>query len=311
LNVLSLFDGISCGRVALDRAHIKVDNYYASEIDKHAIAVSKDNWKDIIHIGDVTKVSFADGVLYTETGNHFVGKIDLVLGGSPCQSISNLGNKEGLEGKSGLFYHWLRIKNEVNPKYFLLENVVGKKSALEEISNLVGVEPIKICSSMFSAQKRNRLYWTNIKVSDKYPVYSPNLVDILEDYPGEESILTEGRLRWLLSDKGQQCIAKKYSNINPTKAACLTARSDASWNCNYIERDGKYRKLSCVEYERLQTLPDNYTKAVLPRERYKSIGNGWTVDVIVHILKGIVTEQEKVFLERVVSKDTIQLENVT
>jgi len=306
LNVLSLFDGISCGRVALDRAGIKVDNYYASEIDKHAIAVSKDNWKDIIHIGDVTKVSYKDGVLYTESGNYNVGKIDLVLGGSSCQSISNLGNKEGLEGKSGLFYHWLRIKNEVNPKYFLLENVVGKKSSLDEISRLVGVEPIKICSSLFSAQSRARLYWTNIEVSNKYPVTSPNLVDILVSWPGAESILTEGRLRWLLSDKGQACVAKRYANINPTKAACLTARSDASWNCNYIEKNGQYRKLSCVEYERLQTLPDNYSMSVHTRERYKSIGNGWTVDVIAHILKGIVTDKEKAFLETIQLQDVVE-----
>ena len=287
MNVLSLFDGVSCAMVALDRAGIPVDNYYASEIDKHAIAVSKDNWKDIIHIGDVTKVSFADGILRTECGDYNVGRIDLVLGGSPCQSLSNLGDGNGLAGKSGLFYHWLRIKNEIDPEYFLLENVVGKKSGINEITQLVGVPPIKICSSLFSAQTRSRYYWTNISVSEVYPSNSPNLVDVLEAEPGADCILTDGRLRWLLSDKGQATVAKRYANINPTKAACLTARSDASWNCNYIESNGQYRKLSCVEYERLQTLPDNYTKAISDTQRYKSIGNGWTVDVITHILKGI------------------------
>jgi site-specific DNA-cytosine methylase len=150
----------------------------------------------------------------------------------------------------------------------------------------VGVSPVKINSSLLSAQQRNRLYWTNIKVEQPDDL-GINLVDVLEENPGQESVLSAGRLRWLLSDKGQHCVEKRYASINPVKAACLTARSDASWNCNYIESNGVYRKLSCIEYERLQTLPDNYTKSIKTTERYRSIGNGWTVNVIAHILKGI------------------------
>lgn len=164
INVLSLFDGMSCGRIALERAGIKVNNYYSSEIDKHAIKVADHNWPQDsrYRLGDVTKIKYENGVLYSERGNFNVGKIDLLIGGSPCQSISNLGKNEGLAGKSGLFYHWLRIKEEVNPQHFLLENVVGNKEAISAISNLVGVEPVNINSSLVSAQKRRRLYWTNI-----------------------------------------------------------------------------------------------------------------------------------------------------
>lgn len=127
INVLSLFDGMSAGRIALERAGIPVNQYYASEIDKHAIKVSKTNWTDVVHIGDVTKVSYKDGVLHTENGDFNVGSIDLVIGGSPCQSISNLGKGEGLDGKSGLFWHFHRLISEVNPKNFILENVSGNK----------------------------------------------------------------------------------------------------------------------------------------------------------------------------------------
>ena len=284
--VLSLFDGISCGRVALERAGIPVKAYYASEIDKHAIKVSKDNWKGIIHIGDVTKVSYKDGILYTECGEYEVGKVDLIIGGSPCQSISNLGDGSGLQGKSGLFYHFLRILGEVEPSKFLLENVSGKRSAIDEITKTVGVEPLKINSNLFSAQNRERLYWTDIQgIEVPQTQFEKNLIDILEGGMPTTSTLSPGRLKWIMSEKGQECVNKRYANIDPIKAACLTARSDASWNCNYVTHNGVLTKLSCVEYERLQTLPDNYTKTVSDSNRYKALGNGWTVDVIAHILK--------------------------
>ncbi len=128
IKVLSLFDGMSCGQIALDRLGYEVE-YYAAEINEPSVKVTKYNYPNTIHIGDVTKIYFSDGVLYTENGEFNVGSFDLVIGGSPCQSISNLGKKEGLEGKSGLFYHWLRIKNEVNPVYWLLENVRGSKKS--------------------------------------------------------------------------------------------------------------------------------------------------------------------------------------
>jgi site-specific DNA-cytosine methylase len=287
LNVLSLFDGMSAGMIALERANIPVSSYYASEIDKHAIKVSQANYPEIIRIGDVTKVSYADGLLTTENGKFYVGKIDLVIGGSPCQSISNMGDGSGLEGKSGLFYHYLRILDEVKPTKFLLENVVGNKSAIAAITREMGVQPTLIDSNLVSAQNRKRYYWTDINDVSQPSDKGILLKDILEDSSSESSVLSESRLRWLLSDKGQATLAKRYANLDGVKAACITARSDASWNSNYVTRNGKITKLSCVEYERLQTVPDNYTACVSDSQRYKVLGNGWTVDVIAHIFKGI------------------------
>jgi len=281
MNVLSLFDGISCGRVALDRTGIEVTNYYASEIDKYAIKISEDNHPDTIQLGDVTQ---------WETWDIDWSSVDLILAGSPCQSISNLGYGSGLEGKSGLFYVFFGILNHVrnlNPKVkFILENVQGNKKALQTIDTLMGVESVLINSNLFSAQNRKRLYWTNIDI----PPITPKdikLIDILESGVPKDSILSAGRKRWLLSEKGQEKVRKRYANIDPEKAGCLTARSDASWNSNYVTRNGELTKLTPVEYERLQTLPDNYTSCASNSQRYKAIGNGWTVDVIAHILRGL------------------------
>lgn len=279
MNVLSLFDGMSCGRIALERAGIHVDNYYASEIDKHAIKVSQANYPDIIQLGDITKHSEWDIDW---------GSIDLVIGGSPCQSISNLGDGSGLKGKSGLFYSYLDCLEKAAPKHFLLENVKGNKDAVADITRLMGVNPITVNSNLLSAQNRLRLYWTDIDFElpiDKGIVLS----DILEDGIPEDSILSPGRLRWLLSKKGQATLSKHYASLDPIKASCLTARSDASWNSNYVTRKGQITKLTPVEYERLQTVPDNYTACVSKSQRYKMVGNGWTVDIIAHILKGIDT----------------------
>ena len=290
MNVLSLFDGLSCGMIALDRLGIEITNYFASEIDKHAIKVSKHNWGDkITHIGDVTKISYENGVLCTEVGD-FEVEIDLIIGGSPCQSISNLGDGSGLDGKSGLFYKYLELKNAVvgrNPKAkFLLENVVGNKKAIQEISKEMGVQGVLFNSNLLSAQNRARYYWTNITF-DLPSDQGILLKDILEEGVPEDSILTPGRARWIASEKGKQCIEKRYAVIDPVKANCLTARSDASWNSNYVTREGQLTRLTPIEYERLQTVPDNYTASVRNSERYKMLGNGWTVDVIAHILKGL------------------------
>lgn len=289
MNVLSLFDGMSAGMIALERAGIKVDNYFASEVDKHAIKVSKTNWSNIIHIGDVTKVSYRQGVLYTESGQYDV-KIDLLIGGSPCQSLSNLGDGSGLDGKSGLFYHYLRIREEIEAENselkFLLENVVGKKSGIDEISKLMNVDAVLFNSNLVSAQNRARYYWTNIDFnipSDKGLVVK----DILEEGVPELSILTPGRAKWVVSESGKQCFDKRYAVLDPIKANCLTARSDASWNSNYVTREGQITRLTPIEYERLQTVPDNYTSCVRTSERYKMLGNGWTVDVIVEIIKSL------------------------
>ena len=240
MRVLSLFDGMSCGQIALNRIGKTPSIYFASEIDKHAIAVTQANYPETKQLGDVCNLDTKK-----------LGSIDLLIGGSPCQSISNLGKKEGLDGKSGLFYEYLRCLEEISPKNFLLENVVGNKLATDTISKLLGVEPILFNSNLVSGQNRARLYWTNIEFSlpKNKDIF---LLDVLDEVIHPTSILTESRLKWLTSEKGQGCIKKRYASIDPVKAQCLTARSDASWNCNYVTRSGVLTKLSVEEYEKLQ-----------------------------------------------------------
>lgn len=326
MNVLSLFDGISCGRVALDRCGITVNRYFASEIDKHAIQVSRDNWEDVVHIGDVSKVSFREGVLYTEFGSHNVEKIDLLLAGSPCQGFSLAGKQLAFDDeRSKLYFEFERILAEVkehNPQVrFLLENVKMKQEHKDVITERLGVNPVAINSSLVSAQNRYRLYWTNIAEITQPKDEGKVLEDVLEDAVDEKHYIKAGRLSWL-QRYGEVKEKEGYVAFNPIKAKCLTARREPSWNTTYIVQwprgsnkgglralDGKtpalttsswqhnnlllqegwVRRMTPVECERLQTLPDNYTEAVADSHRYKALGNGWTVDVIAHILKSMHT----------------------
>lgn len=322
IKVLSLFDGISCGRVALERAGIEVDEYYASEIDKHAIKVSKDNWKDIVHIGDVTKVSFKDGTLYTENGEYNVGKIDLVLAGSPCQGFSMAGKQLAFDDpRSSLYFVFERILSEIKQESpdvkFLLENVKMKKEYKDVITERLGVEPVVINSNLVSAQNRYRLYWTNISDNIEQPEDKGILLkDVVQEQVDEKYYIKGGRLKWL-NNFGEVKVKDGYIAFNPVKAKCLTVRAEPSWNCtyilqwphgtnsggyraidgktpamttsswesnNYLLSEGMVRKLTPEECEVLQTLPIGYTKCVADGHRYKALGNGWTVDVIAHIL---------------------------
>lgn len=276
MNILSLFDGISVGRLALSLSGIPVDKYYACEIDRHAMQVAQANWPSNIQLGNVLSVDPTT-----------LPPIDVMFAGFPCQSISNLGKGEGLAGKSGLFWEFVRLKAALKPTYWLVENVVGLKSAIDEVTATLGVEPIRICSSTLTGQRRARLYWTNIPGVTTPVDIGINLLDVLEAGIPPLAVLTPGRARWLASDKGQSCVRNGYANIDPDKAGCLTARSDASWNSNYVSREGLLTRLTPVEYERLQGLPDGYTSCVRTSERYKAIGNSWTAPVIAHILNNI------------------------
>ena len=289
MRVLSLFDGIACGRVALERAGFNVEKYYASEIDKNAIKVALTNWPDIIEIGDVTKLNFEKN----KNKN-----ISLLLAGSPCQDFSIL-NKErkGLAGnKSSLFWYFVEALRVIKPKYFLLENVVMKKEHEEEISNILGVKPIKIDSALLSAQHRTRLYWTNIPnilpPSDK-KIYLRDIILPWEE--AEEGYLSPGRLKWFLGPNGRRCLeVGRAHEVTPNdKASCLTAWSNKSWNSNYLLQDGKYRAFTPVEYERLQTLEDDYTAGITKHQRWWALGNAWTVDVIAYLLSFIPEEDKK------------------
>lgn len=277
LRVLSLFDGISCGRVALERAGFEIETYYASEIDEYAIKVAMSNYPDIIQIGDVTKVN---GINYKN--------IDLLIGGSPCQDLSSCHIGEGLDGqKSGLFFEYLRILHEVKPKYFLLENVVPrKKEDQDKMTELIGVEPIFINSSEFSAQNRPRLYWTNIPFLKEYPNSNEIVLDILED---KESFTYE-RPNWLNNKWGTKTRFDQLFDCYG-KASCLTATMWKGQKASYTkDNNGRVHKFTPIECERLQALPDNYTSCLCNTKRYQCIGNGWTVDVIAHIFKGLKAE---------------------
>lgn len=310
--VLSLFDGMSCGMLALKRAGIQVDSYFASEIAKYAVQVSKKNWPDIIHIGDVTQVRYKDGMLHTQFGSYET-KIDMVIGGSPCTSFSVAGNGSGFDGESGLFFEYLRILREVNPQYFLLENVVMKKQWEEVINSELGVKPIMINSALVSAQSRRRLYWTNIDGITQPQDKGVLLKDVLQDSVGSEFFYSEKAISYLDRSK----INKRFANYSDSnKSCCLVANFCKSLPYNvYVDKEKSYcltsnyanmacvnynkgqgqivfdnnsiRKLTPIECERLQTLPDDYTSGVSNTQRYKMIGNGWTVDVIAHIFSFI------------------------
>jgi hypothetical protein len=312
MKVLSLCDGMSCGQIALERAGIKVDVYFAAEIKDIAIKVTKANYPNTIHIGDVNKISYKDGTLYTENGNFYVGHIDLVMFGSPCQTFSiamtaekriGLADKE----KSGLFFECYRILQEVKPTYFLMENVASMKNEDRDlITSMMGVEPIRINSEIIAPTLRDRYYWTNIP-----SVTVPKRVDIKL-----QNILTSG---YTNRDKGH-CMTvvdcrplttpvkmfhryyyKGFGNLifeskdHFTKCAEYYNkhyRGMKAYDIPVGETDifNGVRFMNQTELERCQTVPEGYTKCLTRNEAADVLGDGWTVDVIAHILKHIPTE---------------------
>jgi len=303
--VLSLFDGISCGQIALDRAGIKVERYFASEIKQHAIDVTKQNFPSTIHIGDVTKVSFNNGMLNTENGNFNVGKIDILIGGSPCQDFSAAkvhNGQLGLDGdKSKLFYEYLRILKEVNPKYFLLENVRMKKEYKEQLDTYLGVEGVYIDSKLVSFQTRARFYWTNIpnitQPNDRnisFQDFKDNNIDNIQEQ-GVIPNKTPSRLRMWNYGNGHE-VGKPSSckNItNSDKIGCVTRKQDRAPNSGMIEYNGWCRYLTNKELEAAQTVPVGYTNGLTRSQVEDVLGDGWTVDVIVHILSFIPKTREE------------------
>lgn len=308
MNILSLFDWISCGRLALERAGIQVDNYFASEIDKYAIQVSKKNYPDTIHIGSVTDVYYNWWSLYNCNQDEpiFNWNIDLLIGGSPCQSFSIAGKQEWFDGKSWLFYEYLRILKKVKPKYFLLENVKMKKEFQDQISKELGCNPIEINSSLVSAQSRKRLYWTNIPWIEQPKDKNIFLKDILEDTVDEKYFMTIEQFKNLWFESLQRLYFEKAPTLSTMggwhrqpKILCnlynqriMIEKCWTLWTGQWftnkqwyqvIEWLHRIRKVTPLECERLQTLPDNYTEWVSNTQRYKAIGNWWTVDVIAHI----------------------------
>ena len=289
--VLSLFDGISCGQLALERVGVKVDKYFASEINQSSIKVCMTNFPNTIQLGDVRNIRTSD-----------LPKIDLLIGGSPCQDLSGAKpNGEGLNGeKSKLFYEFVRILQELKPTWFLLENVKMKKEWQNIISNILGVQPIEINSNLVSAQNRQRLYWTNIpnisKPKDKGILIKDIIYDdtykIFSDERIEKTkIATKKYLRWDLSGKGYQ--SQNDRAYYKKGKLCTLPHVNPSNKLNIVLEDGRYRRLHPIEAERAQTLPDNYTKGLSDGKRLSIIGDGWTVDVIAHILSHINNNEVK------------------
>lgn len=280
--VLSLFDGISCGKVALDRAGIKVKKYYASEIDKFAMQVSEKNHPDIIQLGDVTSWRSWD-IDWENVG--------LLIGGSPCQGFSFAGKQLNFnDDRSKLFFVYVDILNHiksVNPDVkFLLENVKMKAEWQDVISGYLGVKPIRINSALVSAAKRDRLYWAN------FDVEMPDDKGITFDDINQHSTdwLSDTYIDKVSKWKAQQDPIANTTFIGTnSKLPCLTARGyNQSHSGMILISDGnKYRYLTNNEAELAMTLPVDYTAGITDRERAKCIGNGWTVDVIAHIFKGL------------------------
>jgi DNA-cytosine methyltransferase len=340
MNVLSLFDGMSCGMIALDRLGIKVDKYYASEIDKYAIEVSQNNYPEIIQIGDVCNIKAED---YQD--------IDLILSGSPCQGFSFAGKQLAFDDpRSALFFEFIRLLKEIKPKYFLLENVNMKKEFLDVISEQVsscypelpfGIERIKINSALVSAQNRVRWYWTNIPEITQPKQRGIVLRDILETNSFENSAETHDtpkQIATAIDVNGHDILKRVYSEDgkSPVVTTCGGGNTEpkvvaGAWRGRSLDESGKnvawketkpkqmlelrkdeksnsltsvrkdnivsltrdtdqdvyWRKITPIEAERLQTVPDNYTDCVSTTQRLKCLGNGWTIEVITHILKNM------------------------
>lgn len=289
MKVLSLFDGISCGMVALERAGIPVDRYVAYEIEPNAIKISKKNYPQIEHCGDVTVADFSQ----------YLG-FDLLIGGSPCQSLSIVQSKtrQHLDGKSKLFFEFVRAMEEVNPRYFLFENVASmNKESEQAISELLGCQPIFIDSKDYSAQSRPRLYWTNIPVEDVDCTNNEVLKNVMVpadqvpnkywySFPVANLDMTKQICGTLVHNNHE--MHKRIFNPD-FKCHTLTCVGGGNQQKKVMD-NGRPRKLMPIEYERLQTLPDGYTEGISDGARYSAIGNGWTVDVIAHILRGVKCE---------------------
>jgi site-specific DNA-cytosine methylase len=303
MEVLSVFDGISCAQVALQRAGIKVNKYYASEIDKEAIKITQKNFPNTIQLGSITEITGLHNILkLTRLHN-----IDLLIGGSPCQGFSLAGKQLNFnDERSKLFFEFVRLLKEFNPKYFLLENVLMKKEYQDVISNCLGVQPIKINANLVSAQDRSRLFWTNIPVNGLPVDRKIFLRDIIEE-AGED--ITE---RMLKKVPGTLAYNKTWGNVRTLnqKAKTLTAsgQSIANSGATNIKLDnGRYKKLTPIECERLQSLPDNYTLgASSDTQRYHMTGNAFNVDVVAFILSHINLGNS--FLEAAASSENMKQE---
>lgn len=297
MNVVSFFDGKSGGQIALERAGIKVDNYFACETNKYSSEVTYKNYPNTTHLGDVTKVFAKD-----------LPKIDLLIGGSPCQGFSFAGKQLNFEDeRSKLFFEFVRMLNEsreTNPDVlFLLENVKMKKDSQDVITQYLGVEPVEVNSNRVSAQNRKRLYWTNIRGFTQPQDRGITIKDIIDlDYIPKRwenhaienmknidvDFVNKNNLFFVKGDIISRKNPKRQYGMSLDK--CFTLRC-AQKHGVYI--DGNVRFLNRREYERLQTIPEGYTDCVSENQAMNMLANGWTIDVIVEFFKHINLEKNK------------------
>jgi len=289
MNVLSLFDGISCGQLALQRAGIKYDNYFASEIDKYTLAVTQHHYPNTIQLGDITNWQ-----------NWNLPPIDLLMGGSPCQGFSCAGKRLNFDDpRSKLFFDFADILKYCQPQHFLLENVRMSQRYQDIISKILDVQPIVINSALVSAQNRKRLYWTNM-LNIMQPIDTKAFwSDIQIDNADGVFYYTKKSFDWIFHDARRATKYFEYSKDTNVKMQTLEAshyKGYSNQRCFGINDNGKTRYIHPIECERLQTIPDNYTLVRHPTrinrmmsrtQRYKMLGNAWTVDIIAHILRGI------------------------
>lgn len=302
--VLSTFDGMSCVQIALRQLGIPIKQYLASEIDKYPIQITQKNYPDTIQLGDVTKVFAKD-----------LPPIDILVGGSPCQGFSFAGDQLAFDDpRSALFFEFVRLIKECKPKYFLLENVRMKKEFLDVITEQLGVEPIFINSALVSAQNRQRYYWTNIPNVQQPEDRGLVLKDILEDSDWftdrdkshclDANYFKGGNLKSYFEKHRRQLVFNKPIQVGTAdikgfdiikrvyspegKSPTLTTMQGGHRQPKVAEDETRWRKLTPLECERLQTVPDNYTEGVSNTQRYKMLGNGMTVEVIKHIFRSIL-----------------------
>lgn len=312
MRVLSLFDGIGCAALAFKRAGIEIEEYYSSEIDKNCLKLLETKYPNHIQLGDICQIADED-----------VPVVDIVVGGSPCTSFSRSGNGTGFDGESGLFWEFVRVLNTTKKKnpnvLFLLENVVMKKEWQDIITGALGVEPIMIDSTLVSAQKRQRLYWTNIQGVEQPQDKGTILLDVVRsviDSKDAEKLGTD--FKWYDEELGSYCVVNgttkgylevsEFDSVNLDFPTSKTRRgrvgklkaNTLNTGCNQgFFFDGEVYKFNALECERLQTLPDNYTEGFSDSIRRNMIGNGWTVDVISHIFSYIpkVSKWDKRFMD--------------
>lgn len=294
MRVLSLCDGISGGQQAFDMLGIKFDGventYYASEIADYSIKITQKNYPNTIQLGNMTELN--------EDKLNELGEIDVLISGTVCKSLSRTNIKEynqGLDGTSGLFWDFVRIKDYIKPKYFLFENVESMKDSDRDIiTEALGVDPIMINSSVFTAQERKRYYWTNIPISELPKECELVLKDVMIHNPDEKLFYKQdfefhGWDKKQIATLNLKChdIGKRAYNPN-MKCATLTAVT-GGYQEKKVYDNGRCRKLTPLEYERLQGMKDNYTEGIANSKRYCALGDSWTIPVIAHILKGINT----------------------